>query len=156
MAADWLALVLPVACDANMNKPSRITVAAPFGEILSRMRRSARNGERLHLDAAHVVAIMTSPIYAELAKMEAEEIASQWKNKSDLANFGLLGEPTERNGRYAGMTAQPEPAAESQLVSAITMEAIRQSRRSKPLPLTSPDSGRLKKSTSTHQQASVG
>lgn len=133
-----------------------MTAAAPFTEILNRMRRAARNGERLHLDAAHVVAIITSPIYAELAKMEAQEISSQWQNKSDLANFGLHGEPTAKNGQYAGTTEALEPAAESQLVSAITTEAIRQSRRRNNLPPILQDTGRQKRLTKPQPQALAG
>ncbi len=139
-----------------MNKPARFTVAAPFAEILNRMRRAARNGERLHLDAAHVVAIMTSPIYAEMARLEAEELAAQWQSNTDLVSFGLHGAPTVKNGQYAGTTEPLEPAAESQLVSAITTEAKRLSRHRKCLPLTSPDSVRQKRLTSTQQPALAG
>jgi hypothetical protein len=128
----------------------------PFAEILHRMRRSARNGERLHLDAAHVVAIMTSPIYAEMARLEAEELASQWQSNTDLVSFGLLGAQTATNGQSVGMTVQLEPAAESQLLSAISTEAKRQSRHRKNSPHTSQNSGRQKRLTSTQSQVLAG
>lgn len=119
----------------------------PFTEILSRLRRSIRNKERLHLDQAHVLALVTSPIYSELARLEAEELARECQSKFESVNSGSHGEPTGANGRSAGMTEPQEPAVESRLVSAITMQAIRQSKRSKPLPITSQPSVSPKRST---------
>lgn len=124
-----------------------MTAHSPFTEILNRMRRSVRNHERLHLDHAHVLALLTSPIYSELARLEAEELARECQSKYESASSGSLGEPTGVNGPSAGTTRQQAPGVESQLVSAITTKAIRQSKRNRPLPTTSQPTDSRRKST---------
>jgi hypothetical protein len=48
-----------------------------FGEMLSRLRRAAKNGTRLHLDSEHVAALLDDDIYAVLSAREAKEFRSQ-------------------------------------------------------------------------------
>ena len=48
-----------------------------FGEMLSRLRRAAKNGTRLHLDPEHVAALLDDDIYAVLSAREAKEFRSQ-------------------------------------------------------------------------------
>jgi len=104
-----------------------------FTLIADKLRRAARNQERLHLDYELVMAILTSPVYPAIAQLESEEIASEWQH-SALDNSGSRGEPTAASGLSAGTTEPLEPGVESQLASAITTMAIRQARRNKPLP----------------------
>ena len=48
-----------------------------FGDMLSRLRRAAKNGTRLHLDPEHVAALLDADIYAVLSAREAKEFRSQ-------------------------------------------------------------------------------
>lgn len=48
-----------------------------FGEMLSRLRRAAKNGTRLHLDPEHVAALLDDDIYAVLSAREAKEFRLQ-------------------------------------------------------------------------------
>ncbi len=124
-----------------------------FAEIANRIRRAARNGERLHLDPAHVLALLASPIYPLIAELESKELAASCQGNNDLGNSGLRGAPTARNGRFAGTTALQEPAVESQQGAAISMMVIRQSKRNRHLPNTSPGTESPKRSTRTAGQA---
>ena len=122
-----------------------------FSEIANRLRRAIRNGERLHLDQEHVIALMTSPIYPALAQLESEELADQWQhNGSD--NSGSHGAPTEASGRSAGMIAPLEPDAESQLASATIAMVRRQARRNKHSRSISSATENPKNSTPTRKQ----
>lgn len=132
-------------------------IAAPFTDIMSKLRRSWKNGERLHLDREHVIAFIQSPLYGLLAELEAKEATQQWQSdqsNSGLASSGLHGAQTERNGPSAGTTRLLEPGAESQLVSAVTMGVLRQSKRKKPLPNISNTTGNRTPSTITKRKAS--
>ncbi|WP_164518816.1 hypothetical protein [Sphingomonas sp. ABOLG] len=52
-----------------------MTIAEPvFTEMLSRIRRAAKNGTRLHLEPEHVTALLDDDIYAVLSAREAMEI----------------------------------------------------------------------------------
>lgn len=123
-----------------------MTAQAGFIEIMHRLRRSVRNGERLHLDHEHVLALIGSPIYSELSRLEAEEMSQEWQSRSGLENFGSLGEQTGANGQSAGTMAPLEPAVESQLVAATTTMILRQSKHNKPSPPISPSTERQKRS----------
>lgn len=101
--------------------------ALAFTQIADKLRRAARNQERLHLDYELVMAILTSPVYPAIAQLESEEIASEWQH-SALDNSGSRGEPTEKNGLSAGTIAPLEPGVESQLASAISTAVGRSSR----------------------------
>lgn len=124
-----------------------------YAEIANRIRRAARNGGRLHLDPAHVLALLASPIYPLIAELESKELASLCPHSNDLDNSGLRGAPTARNGRSAGTTAPLEPAVESQQGAAISTMVIRQSKRNRALPNTSPATASPKPSTRTAVQA---
>ncbi len=54
-----------------------------WAEIIRRIHRSARNGERLHLEVEHVRAIVTSPLFVELAKLEQEELTAKWASDAE-------------------------------------------------------------------------
>lgn len=127
----------------------------PFGEMLGKLRRSALNGERLHLDHAHVLAFVQSPLYEMLAKLESDELAKAWQSNIDLASSGSHGAPTGANGPSATTTEPLEPAVESQLASAIATMATRRPQRNRPLPTTSLATGSPKRSTRTPRQASA-
>ena len=43
-------------------------------DLGDKLRRAARNGTRLHLDAAHVQILMSARVYSALAILEAEEL----------------------------------------------------------------------------------
>lgn len=128
----------------------------PFGEMLGKVRRSALNGERLHLDHEHVIAFIQSPLYEMLAKLESDELAKAWQSNIDLASSGSRGEPTAANGPSATTIDPLPPAAESQLASAITTLAIRRPKRNRPLPTTSQSTDSPKRSTPTPRRASAG
>lgn len=66
-----------------------------FSQIADKLRRAARNQERLHLDYELVMAILTSPVYSEIAKLESEEFATSWQaSSSTLASSGSHGGQT--------------------------------------------------------------
>ena len=129
----------------------------PFSDIMTKLRRSWRNGERLHLDREQVLAIIQSPLYAMLAELEAKEVSNTWQNEQSSigsASSGSPGAPIARNGPSAGTTKPLEPAAESQLVSATIMTVLRQPRRNRPSPSTSGSTASPKRSTPTSAKAS--
>lgn len=61
------------------NSPSPTGI---YEEIRDRLRRAARNGERLHLDPRHVRALIASPIFLILAELEQAELKAQWEAES--------------------------------------------------------------------------
>lgn len=134
----------------------RARTAEAFSQIADKLRRAARNQERVHLDYELVMAILTSPLYPQIAQLESEEIASSWQDSSDLGNSGSHGGQTGKSGPSAGMIAPLAPAAESQLASAVSTMAIRQRKRNKPLPITSPSTDGPSKSIPTPKPASAG
>jgi len=138
----------------KLSKRCGMTTAMPFHEIMNRIRRCVRNGERLHLDHSQVLALVGSPIFQELAGLEALEITQQWQNKSDLANFGSLGAQTGANGPSAGMTEPLEPAAESQLLAATATMILRRSKPNRPSPPTSQPTAHPKRSRPQLRQVS--
>ena len=111
-----------------------------FGEMLSRIRRAARNGTRLHLDPEHVNALCDDDIYALLSAREARELkASCQKDEgatigSSLARSGYGIVPSATIGTSAGLTVVSH-AADRQ-ASEAARAIIHQSKRSKPLPTT--------------------
>ena len=120
-----------------------------YSEIAQRIRRAARNGERMHLEQEHVFALLEPRIYAVLAELESEELTAICQGNNDLGNSGLRGARTARNGPSVGMTAPQEPAVESQQGVAISTMVIRQSKRKQHLPSTSPNMAGRKPSTRT-------
>lgn len=112
-------------------------MTAQFSSIVAKMRRSARNGERLHLDHAEVLALIGSPIYPMLADLESLELTEQWQKECSLESFGSHQEPTATSGQSVGTTDELAPAAENQLALATAEKIIRLSRRSRNSPNTS-------------------
>lgn len=111
------------------NKDKDKIESQAFSEIMTRLRRSARNSARLHLEQHHVQALIESPLYTMLASLESRELTEQW-NESNLASTGLPGGKIEKSGLSAGMTMKPTAANDSPSASAITMAALRLSKRS--------------------------
>jgi len=117
-----------------------------FGEMLSRLRRAARNGTRLHLDPEHVAALLDDDIYAVLSAREAKEFRSQCRLvplpapesepsvappqlipdlNSGLSGFGTA--PTGTTGTSAGLM-DVQPAAHRR-VSEVAAELRRRTRK---------------------------
>src|SRR5690606_31387302 len=110
------------------NKDKDKIESQAFSEIMTRLRRSARNSARLHLEQRHVQALIESPLYTMLASLESNELAQQW-NEYNLDNIGSHGEKTGKTGRSAGTTQRPTPDVDSPSMSAITMAGRRLSKR---------------------------
>jgi hypothetical protein len=117
-----------------------------FGEMLSRLRRAARNGTRLHLDPEHVAALLDDDIYAVLSAREAKEFRSQCRpvplpapesepsaappqlmlgSNSGLSGFGIV--PTGTTGTSAGLM-DVQPAAHRR-VSEVAADLRRRKRK---------------------------
>jgi hypothetical protein len=93
-----------------------------YSELNDRLRRAARNGTRLHLDPAHVAALLAPKIYGVLAAAEAEELnglCGQDNHAATLAapaqlsaiSSGRSGSGIARTamtGTSAGMTTEPQ------------------------------------------------
>lgn len=124
-------------------------VTAPFTEITKRMRRAVRNGERLHLEPEHVIALMTSEVYQELTRLEAREAEEEWRSRSGSEIFGSRGAPTGASGQSVGTTEPLEPAVENRLAAATSAMVIRQSQRKRPLPNISNSMDNRRPSTPT-------
>jgi hypothetical protein len=87
-----------------------------FTEIVRRVDRAARYGERVHLDLPHIHAILASPIYAALNDLKAKEFQASWpkeenqrerpvaKDAHSSANAGCGIAKSETTGISAGST----------------------------------------------------
>ncbi|MGQ2942879.1 MAG: hypothetical protein ACT6Q7_02640 [Blastomonas fulva] len=141
-----------------MTAPARTVQAdMPFSDIMTKLRRSWRNGERLHLDREQVLAIIQSPLYAMLAELEAKEVSTTWQSEqsnSGSASSGSHGAPIARSGPSAGMTAPLEPGVESLLAAATITTVLRQSKRKRHSPTISTPTASPKQSTRTSVKAS--
>jgi|SRR5690554_6577994 len=116
--------------EINKNDNNDKIKSLAFSEIMTRLRRSVRNSERLHLEHHHVQALVKSPLYTMLASLESRELTEQW-NESNWDNTGLPGEKTENAGQSAGTTPQRIPAEGFPSQSATLMAALHLSKRSK-------------------------
>ena len=121
-----------------------------FGEMLSRLRRAAKNGTRLHLDPEHVAALLDDDIYAVLSAREAKEFRSQcrpvqpaepesgpsaalpqltYASSLDHSGSGIV--PIETIGPSAGMPAQQMDASVGLAASRSALAAVTQVTRRK-------------------------
>lgn len=57
--------------------PSRLMI----GEIVDKLLRAARNGSRLHLDAEHARALISSRAYPVLVEIQVEELEQEWRDE---------------------------------------------------------------------------
>ena len=119
-----------------MSIHERVTKNMVFTEILAKIDRAAVNGQKLHLDVEHVRALATSPVYATIADMKAQEFAELWHDQnppssppaSSLANSGLSPAPSAASGSLPGTMEKLVHAADDRQACA-TLERL--SRRSK-------------------------
>ena len=108
----------------------------PFTEILAKLDRAAVNGQKLHLDVELVRAMVSSPVYAQIANMKAKEFADLWHDPSpispsasSLAPSGSNPESSEESGSLPG-TMRPLVHAAAERQVSLTLEKIgRQSKR---------------------------
>lgn len=106
----------------------------PFTDILDKMQRAAKNGERVHLDFEQVRAFIGSPLYSTLNQLHAEEVEQSWQSRqpvSRLVSSGSTIEKTAMTGASAGMIDQLVQDAESKLVLEGAQRTILQSRRNR-------------------------
>ncbi|AYJ84817.1 hypothetical protein D3Y57_01660 (plasmid) [Sphingomonas paeninsulae] len=87
-----------------------------FAEVVRRIDRAARYGERLHLDLPHIHAILASPIYTLLNDLKAKEFQASWPREEvhrerqetkHVRNSAIAGSGIEKNettGPSAGST----------------------------------------------------
>lgn len=61
---------------------------AVWPEITSRIKRAARNGERLHLEPRLVRAIYASEVWIALCRLEQAEVIASWTDE-ERASAGL-------------------------------------------------------------------
>lgn len=137
---------------------------AVISEILNRMRRARRNGERLHLEQAHIRALMQPRIYAVLTEIEAEEFdqcvdqedgngepepTPAPRRGSSSAASGSGTAPTATTGTSVGLQAVPR--AESQLVLEAAAMVARRSKQKKRSPATSSNGRPLRLAHSSPQ-----
>jgi hypothetical protein len=87
--------------------------SGPMTELLHRLRRSVRNGQRLHLEPEHARALMQPRVYALLATLEAEALLAC---RVDRPAEPPLPQPGE----------QPSPAIDRDKASLIDRAADRQ------------------------------
>lgn len=117
-----------------------------YGELMRRLRRAARSGGRLHLEPAHVRALLDPRAYGTLSALEAEELNSlcgqdnQPLVKAERVHTAInsvpIGsgiDPIATIGRSAGiqqeMTDEAVGLAASRLASAAVMKVSPRRRR---------------------------
>lgn len=114
--------------------------------IRDKMERALRNGERLHLEADQVRALVRTPIWALLADLTAKELAELWENEqpeparppatitppaSNLGTIGFTTEPSAKNGASPGTTMPEAEQAVGLAASRLASEAVIQVTRRK-------------------------
>ncbi|HEX7874147.1 MAG TPA: hypothetical protein VF475_14635 [Sphingobium sp.] len=110
-----------------------------FTEILAKIDRAAINGQKLHLDVEHVRALASSPVYATIAEMKAQEFAELWDVRGgptsqpeyNSGSSGLSRAPSVESGASLG-TMQPLAHAAAERQASNTVEKLsRLSKRKK-------------------------
>ncbi|MGN6124166.1 MAG: hypothetical protein ACTHOJ_14575 [Sphingomonas oligoaromativorans] len=128
-----------------------MTIPLVFAPIRDKLERAARNGERLHLDTEQVRALVTSPIYATLAELTAQEFASQWHDvpPAPAAKPATITATASSSGRSGsgGAPSAPNGASAGTMTVALS-EAVERAERGQALSfLESMDNPRRKRST---------
>lgn len=122
-----------------MSMHERVTKARPFTEIMAKLEKAALNDQKLHLDVALVRAMVSSPVYAKIADMKAQEFAELWDGQnpqssqpeSNSAPTGSNQESSEPNGSLPGTMLPLVHAADERLASATTERLSRLSKHKK-------------------------
>ncbi|MBC9033017.1 hypothetical protein IAG41_11480 [Sphingomonas sp. JC676] len=111
-------------------------------DLAERLRKAARNGTRLHLEPAHVKALLSPGIYGVISTLEAEELnalcdqdnqldeTSKLRARPDISS-GRTGSgivPTATTGRSVGSMVE-QRAAEA-LASEEALRICRRKKRS--------------------------
>ena len=114
-------------------------MTAVLAPIRDKMERALRNGERLHLEADQVRALVRTPLWALLAELTAKELADLWENEqpapaptpatttppaSNLARSGSTIAPSETSGSSHGTMTEGQGGAVERAERAQALAAV--------------------------------
>lgn len=132
-------------CDTTLDLSKRVCYHTRmiYSDLAKKLRRAALHGSRLHLEPSHVAAILSSPLYAIIANLEAEELSALCPQNEKLpltdrqvaprsARSGSGIEPIEMTGTYAGTSPVAETDvghAASRLASVAAAQVVRRGKQ---------------------------
>ncbi|WP_169804534.1 hypothetical protein [Sphingomonas pituitosa] len=76
----------------------------PVSVLLKRVRRAARNGERLHLGPEHARALMDPRVYAVLCEIESEEFRAGWQVEGEAVQVPARPRPAKPSASSSGLS----------------------------------------------------